>query len=191
MARIEAIVVGCSAGGLGALQPLLHALQPPLRQAVVVCSHTGEYAGGLLAPLLARHARLPVREARERWPVEPGTVHLAPAGYHLLIERDRHFALSVDAPVHFSRPSIDALFESAADAYGARLVGVMLSGASADGACGLAGIRRRGGLAIVQDPAEAPAPAMPQAALDCAGADYCLPLARIAILLNDLVHHDE
>jgi two-component system chemotaxis response regulator CheB len=191
MTRVEAIVVGCSAGGLGALQPLLHALQPPLRQAVVVCSHIGEHAGGLLAPLLARHARWPVCEARERWPVEAGTIYLAPAGYHLLIERERRFALSVDAPVHFSRPSIDALFESAADAYGVRLIGVMLTGASADGACGLASIRRRGGLAIVQDPAEAPAPAMPQAALETAGADYCLPLARIATLLNDLAHQNE
>lgn len=191
MPRIEAIVIGCSAGGLDALKPLLRALEPPLSQAVVVCSHSGDQGTGLLPSLLARHCRLPVREARERFPVEPGTVHLAPPGYHLLIERDRRFALSVDGPVHYSRPSIDVLFESAAEAYGARLVAVMLTGASADGAEGLARIRHGGGLAIVQDPAEAPAPAMPQAALAQAGADYCLPLARIAPLLNQLAHRND
>ncbi|HEV2538461.1 MAG TPA: chemotaxis protein CheB [Frateuria sp.] len=188
--RIEAIVIGCSAGGLDALKPLLRGLEPPLSQAIVVCSHSGDQALGLLPSLLARHCRLPVREARERFPVEPGMVHVAPPGYHLLIERDRRFALSVDEPVHYSRPSIDVLFESAAETYGARLAGVMLTGASADGAEGLACIRRGGGLAIVQDPAEAPAPAMPQAALARAGADHCLPLARIAPLLNQWTHRD-
>jgi two-component system chemotaxis response regulator CheB len=191
MARPEAIVIGCSAGGLGALEPLLRALEPPLPQPVIVCSHSGEPGTGLLGPLLARHARMPVRMARERWPVEPGTIHLAPPGYHLLIERDRRFALSVDAPLHYSRPSIDVLFESAVEVYGSGLVGVMLTGASPDGAQGLARIRQAGGLAIVQDPAEALAPAMPQAALDLAGADHCLPLARIALLLNELAHRDE
>src|SRR3569833_1191662 len=118
MARLEAIVVGCSAGGLGALKPLLNALTPPFPLPVIVCSHSAEPGTGLLGPLLARHAQLPVREARERCPIEPGAIHLAPAGYHLLIERDRCISLSVDEPVHYSRPSIDVLFESAADAYG-------------------------------------------------------------------------
>ncbi|UGB37533.1 chemotaxis protein CheB [Frateuria soli] len=190
MARLEAIVIGCSAGGPGALKTVLRALAPPLPLPVVVCSHSGESGTDLLVPLLARHARLPVREARERWPVQAGIIHLAPPGYHLLIERDRCFAYSVDAPVHYSRPSIDVLFESAAEAYGERLAGVMLTGASPDGAQGLARIRHAGGLAIVQDPAEALAPAMPQAALDQAGADHCLPLARIAPLLNELVHRE-
>lgn len=190
MARPEAIVIGCSAGGLDALRPLLHELAPPVPQAVIVCSHSGDQGTGLLGALLARHVRLPVHEARERWPVQPGVIHVTPPGYHLLIERDRHFALSVDAPEHYSRPSIDVLFESAAEAYGARLVGVMLTGASPDGAHGLACIRRSGGLAIVQDPAEAVAPAMPKAALDQAGADYCLPLAQIGSLLNQLAHRE-
>lgn len=191
MARLEAIVIGCSSGGLAALTPLLRALEPPLAQAIVVCSHSGDHGTGLLASLLGRHCRLPVREARERFPVAPGTIHLAPPGYHLMIERERRFALSVDEPVHYSRPSIDVLFESAAAAYGARVAGVVLTGASADGALGLACIRHNGGLAIVQDPAEAPAPAMPSAALARAGADHCLPLAQIASLLHRLTHsHD-
>lgn len=189
MARPEAIVIGCSAGGLDALKPLLRALDPTLPQAVIVCSHSGDQ-GSLLGELLARHSPLPVREAHERWPVQAGVVHLAPAGYHLLIERDRRFAYSVDAPVHYSRPSIDVLFESAADAFGAGLIGVMLTGASADGAYGLARIRAAGGLAVVQDPTEASAAAMPQAALDRAGADHCLPLAQIAPLLNQLAHSE-
>lgn len=187
MARPEAIVIGCSAGGLDALKPLLRAIEVP--QAVVVCSHSGEQ-GSLLGELLARHSRLPVREAQERWPVEAGFVYLAPPGYHLLIERDRRFAFSVDAPVHYSRPSIDVLFESAADVYGARLIGVMLTGASADGANGLARIRDAGGVAVVQDPHDALAAAMPRAALDRAGADHCLPLAQIAPLLNQLAHSE-
>lgn len=186
MARYEVIVIGCSAGGLRALRPLLDALDPQLPQAVVVCSHQADDGADMLCELLAPHSTLPVYEARERSAVQPGTIHVAPAGYHLLIERDRRFALSVDAPVHFSRPAIDVLFESAADAYGAAAVGVMLSGANADGAQGLACIRRAGGLGVVQDPADAQASAMPQAALDHAGADHCLPLARIAPLLNTL-----
>jgi two-component system chemotaxis response regulator CheB len=190
MARPEAIVIGCSAGGLDALRPLLHALAPPLPQAVIVCSHSGDQGTGLLGSLLAPHARIPVHEARERWPVQPGVIHVAPPGYHLLIERNRHFALSVDAPEHYSRPSIDVLFESAAETYGPRLIGVMLTGASQDGAQGMSLIRRAGGLAIVQDPADAAAPAMPQAALDHAGADHCLPLAQIAPLLNQLAHRE-
>lgn len=186
MPGYEAIVIGCSAGGLRALRALIDALDPQLPQAVVVCSHSAGDSAELLCALLSRRGTLPVCEARERSPVRPGTIHVAPAGYHLLIERDRHFALSVDPLVHFSRPAIDVLFESAADAYGPATVGVMLTGANADGAEGLVRIRRAGGLGVVQDPAEAEVPVMPQAALDRAGADHCLPLARIAPLLNAL-----
>jgi two-component system chemotaxis response regulator CheB len=191
MAWAEAIVIGCSAGGLAALTPLLRALDPTQAQAMVVCIHSGDHGAGPLGPLRARHGRLPVREAHECGPVQAGTVYLAPPGYHLLIERDRRFALSVDMPVHYSRPSIDVLFESATDAYGARLVGVVLTGASVDGAQGLARIRLGGSLAIVRDPSETPSPAMPQAALAYAGADHCLPLTRIASLLHQLAHGDE
>jgi len=186
--RFEAIVIGCSAGGFNALKQLLGALDRGLQQAIIICSHSSSETTGMLAALLARHSVLPVEEARERCLVRPSVVHVAPVGYHLLIERDCHFALSIDPAVHFSRPSIDVLFDSAAQAYRDNLIGVMLTGASLDGAIGLGTIRRYGGLAIVQDPDEAEASAMPQAALDLAGADHCLALAQMAPLLNHLCH---
>ena len=185
MGRPEAIAIGCSQGGFNALKLLLGALDPRLQQTVLVCCHTASGAG-VLSGLLASHAALPVVEATERQPAHPGMVYVAPGGYHLLLEHDRHFALSVDDPVCFSRPSIDVLFASAADAYHATLIGVVLTGANRDGADGLAQIRANGGIAVVQTPASAEAAAMPQAALETAGADYCLPLEQIALLLNRL-----
>ncbi|HEV7778500.1 MAG TPA: chemotaxis protein CheB [Luteibacter sp.] len=186
MTRPEAIVMGCSAGGLNALNAVLERLDARLPQAIVVCCHTGSSDVGLLCELLAHHSALPVTEAQEREPITGGHVHVAPTGYHLLIEPSRHFALSVDGRVAYSRPSIDVLFESAAEAYRSALVGVVMTGANRDGALGLAEIRSQGGYAIVEDPATAHAAAMPRAALDTAGADACLPLADIAALLNRL-----
>jgi two-component system chemotaxis response regulator CheB len=183
---VDAIAIGCSTGGFGALKRLLGALDRRLRQAIIICSHTSADAPDMLAELLGRHSALPVTEARERCAARPGVVHVAPAGYHLLLEPDRRFALSIDPPVHFSRPSIDVLFDSAARAYRDALVGVLLTGASVDGAGGLADIRRHGGVAVVQDPDDAEAATMPRAALELAGADHCLPLAQIAPLLNHL-----
>lgn len=185
MPRPEAIAIGCSTGGLKALRSVLGGLDPQLPQALLVCSHTATGVG-TLCELLSRHCALPVREARERAPASGGCVHVAPGDYHLLLEDDRRFALSADQPVRFSRPSIDVLFDSAADVYGAALIGVVLTGANADGARGLARIRARCGVAVVQSPESAEAAAMPQAALDLAGADFCLPLEQIAPLLNRL-----
>lgn len=186
MAAPEAIVIGCSAGGLTALEILFSGLLPVLPQSIAVCCHTGSSTVDLMCELLAHHATMPVVEARERAPLEPGVIHVAPSGYHLLVEANRRFSLSVDERVSYARPSIDVLFESAAEAYRDTLVGVLLTGANSDGAAGLARIRRNGGLAIVQDPADAESSAMPMAALDIAGADHCLPLAAIAPLLNRL-----
>jgi two-component system chemotaxis response regulator CheB len=186
MGTPQAIVIGCSAGGLAALEALFAGLDPRLPQAMVVCCHTGSSTVDVLCELLAGHATLPVAEARERTPIAPGMIHIAPSGYHLLVEPSRYFALSVDARVNFARPSIDVLFESAAEAYRGDLLGVLLTGANSDGAEGLRLVRQHGGLAVVQDPADAEVPTMPQAALDRAGADHCLPLAAIAPLLNRL-----
>ncbi len=185
MTRPEAIAIGCSTGGFNALRVLLGGLAPDLPQTVLVCSHTGGSVA-LLCELLARHCALPVIEALERWPARGGTVQVAPGGYHLLLESDRRFALSVDRQVCFSRPSIDVMFGSVAEVYLAGAIGVILTGASRDGADGLAQIRARGGIAVVQTPVSADAAAMPQAALDTAGADHCLPLDLIAPLLNRL-----
>lgn len=183
-AAVEAIAIGCSAGGLRALQRLLAGLSPRLAVPLLVVCHTGSDDVALLCELLARHSPLPVREARERRPVDSRVVHVAPSGYHLLIERNRSFSLSIDPKVCFVRPAIDVLFESAADAYGAGLVGTILTGANEDGAMGLKRIRGKGGIGIVQEPADAEAPEMPAAALALAGADHVVPLAAIAAVLN-------
>jgi two-component system chemotaxis response regulator CheB len=186
MATPQAIVIGCSAGGLVALEALFAALLPVLPQPIVVCCHTGSSTVDLMCELLSRHATLPVKEAHERAPLEGGVIHVAPSGYHLLVEASHRFALSVDERVSFARPSIDVLFDSAAEAYRDALVGVLLTGANSDGAEGVQRIRQWGGVAIVQDPADADVPAMPAAALELAGADHCLPLVAIAPLLNRL-----
>lgn len=184
MVQARAIVIGCSAGGLSALQVVLGGLAADLAVPVVVCCHTGSSDVGMLCDLLQRHSRLPVLEAIERIGPAGGNVYVAPSGYHLLLERDARFALSADAKVGFSRPSIDVLFASAAEAWGAALVGVVMTGANKDGADGLHRIRAAGGLGIVQQPDDAEVPTMPQAAIDIAGADHVVPLIAIAPLLN-------
>jgi len=186
MPAIETIVIGCSAGGPGALTLLLGALDHRLPASVIVCSHTAANSSHAMRDLLAQHSALPVIEACEREPLRGGMVQVAPPDYHLLIERGRRFALSVDEPVGFSRPSIDVLFASAAEACGAGLIAVILTGANADGAAGLACVRRSGGIAIVQQPDDATAPAMPLAALELAGADHCVALDKMAPLINRL-----
>jgi two-component system chemotaxis response regulator CheB len=182
----QAVVLGCSAGGLNALEVVLAQLDPALPQALIVCCHTGSSDVDMFCELLALHSTLPVSEAVERHPALGGTVHVAPSGYHLLVEADHRFSLSIDPKVCYSRPAIDVLFASAAAAYRERLVGVLMTGANHDGASGLAEIRRHGGIAVVQDPRDAEAPSMPQAALDLAGADHCVTLHEIGPLLNRL-----
>lgn len=182
----DAVVMGCSAGGLSALQRVLPGLDRHLTVPVVLCCHTGSADVSLLVELLARVCPLPVTEAQERAPADPGVVHVAPSGYHLLVEDNFRFSLSVDARVAYARPSIDVLFETAAEAWRERLVAVLMTGANSDGANGIAAVRRAGGYAVVQDPATAEADVMPQAALELAGADACLPLDAIAAKINQL-----
>lgn len=179
----QAVAVGASAGGIDALFALLEGLprEYPLPIAAVV--HLPEVGESRLPQVFAARLALPVREAASGAPLEAGTLHLAPAGYHLLVEADRTLSLSCDPPVLFSRPSIDVLMESAADAYGPGLVGIVLTGASADGARGLTRVRACGGLAAVQSPEEARHPAMPAAAIACANPQLVLPLAQLHELL--------
>jgi two-component system, chemotaxis family, protein-glutamate methylesterase/glutaminase len=181
------VAIGASAGGLDALKIVLRGLPADYPWPVLALLHSSaRYGGSQLDQLLQRGCALAVSEAQPRQAARAGAVHLAPAGYHLLLERDLRFSLSVDEKVSYSRPSIDVLFDSVADACGSRAVGVILTGTNDDGAAGLAAIRARGGLAIVQDPAEAQAPEMPQAALDRAGADHILRLKGIAARLAAL-----
>lgn len=179
----EAIVIGASAGGFAALTEILPRLPKALPQAVVVVQHLHPGGGDYMVEFLSQHCPLPVKEAEDKEPIKPGVIYVAAAQYHLLIERDRSFSLSVDDKVNYSRPSIDVLFESAAVAYGPKLIGVILTGANADGAAGLAMIKACGGLAIVQDPATAEVSYMPQAALAATTVDYSLDLAGIVRLL--------
>ena len=184
--KYQAVVIGASAGGVRALARILGGLRPDFPLPLVVVQHIGADGADSLPHHLDSLSPLPVREAEEKEPVEPGTVYLAPPDYHLLIERDRTFSLSQEERVNFARPSIDVLFETAAAAYGPRLIGVVLTGANRDGSAGLKAVREHGGLAIVQDPGEAESDVMPRAALAVAGADHVATAAGIAALLVGL-----
>jgi two-component system chemotaxis response regulator CheB len=169
-----------------ALRALLEALPAGFRPSIVVVLHLRGDRPSLLADLFAARCALPVREAQDKDPIDPGTVYFAPPDYHLLFEDESSLALSADEPVAYSRPSIDVMFESAASVFGPRMLGIVLSGANSDGAEGLAAIRAAGGLAWVQDPATAAASPMPAAALQRAGADLVLALPDMAERLAHL-----
>ncbi|MFJ4376374.1 chemotaxis protein CheB [Pseudomonas japonica] len=189
MKRIEAIVMGASAGGVSALLTVLACLPPTFAIPLICVLHLPDDHDSQLAEVFARKLQRPVREARDKESIEAGMIYVAGPGYHLSVERDRSLSLSQEERVHFSRPSIDILFESAADAYGAALAGVLLTGANEDGAAGLARISRLGGLSIVQDPAQAQVSAMPAAALALHRPDHVLPLNGIGHLLAKLESH--
>jgi two-component system chemotaxis response regulator CheB len=184
--RLALVTIGASAGGVTALMDLLAPLPADYPLPVVAVLHLLPRRESQLGTVLASRLDLPVREARDKEPILPGTVYLASPDYHLLIEADRSFAFSSDPPVCFARPSIDVLMTSAADAYGAALAGVLLTGANMDGAEGMAAIRARGGLTIVQQPEDADVPTMPQAAIARSRPDQILPLRDIGRLLRRL-----
>ncbi len=184
--RIDAIVIGTSAGGVEALSTLLPALPARLRAAVFIVLHLPRERPSLLVEIFQPKCSVPVREAQDKEPIIPGTVYFAPPDYHLLVDVGPQLALSADELVHFSRPSIDVLFESAADWYQRRLLGVILTGANQDGAAGLAAVHQAGGLTIVQQPDTAHAPLMVESALKRSPVDMVLTLEEIAGLLQTL-----
>ena len=184
--RIEAVVIGASAGGFEALLAILRGLPASYPMPLVAVLHLPDNHDSRLAELFGHRLSLQVREARDKEPLAPGTLYFAPSGYHLSIENDRSFSLSGEERVNFSRPSIDVLFASAADAYGKSLAGILLTGANYDGAAGLAGMQVAGGLTIVQDPASAEVSTMPEAALRRMTPDLILPLADIHSVLRML-----
>jgi len=180
----DVVVVGCWWGGLAALQAVLAPLPRSFEAAVAVAQHRGpESADGMMAAPLGTHTALSVEEAEDKLEISPGRVYLAPPDYHLLVESDG-FALSVDERVQSSRPSVDVLFESAADALGERALAVVLTGANADGAAGVVAIKQRGGTTFAQDPACAERPEMPAAAIASGAVDHVLSLAGIANALR-------
>lgn len=181
--QIEAVVIGASAGGVGALLRLLPGLPADYGCAVVAVLHVPEGRQSQLAGVFQQRMDMPVYEAMDKQELSSGTLYFAGSGYHLSVERDRSFSLSCEAPVHFARPAIDYLMESAADAYGPALVGILLTGANQDGAAGMAAIGRAGGLTVVQDPTEAEVPTMPQEAIRLRRPDLVLSLDEIHTLL--------
>lgn len=189
---MAAVVIGASAGGVEALGLLLPALHARCSAVVLVVVHLPRERPSLLKDLFSSRCALPIQEAEDKQTVEPGNVYFAPPDYHLLVDCDAghapSIALSVDAPVHFSRPSIDVLFESAAECWGDRVMGVILTGANHDGAAGLAAVARAGGVTVVQQPEEAVAAALPAAAIATGQARHVLPLQQIRALLTAVGH---
>ena len=184
MPDYDLIVIGSSWGGLHAIEVVLSALPAGFATPIAIAQHRAvDSGGGALSEMLAMRSGREVRDAGDKDRIEKGGVYVAPPDYHLLVEPDG-FALSTEGAVHHSRPSIDVLFDSAADVYADRLIGVILTGANDDGAHGLMRVRRRGGLAIAQDPSTAARPEMPAAAIATGAVQHVLPLEEIGPYLG-------
>ncbi len=184
--RIAAALIGASAGSIDALRVILPGLEPGAGFAVLLVIHLSPEAPNLVPELLSEICRLPVTEAESAEPIEPGHIYMAPPDYHMTVEADHTLSLSTEPPVNYSRPSVDVLFESAAEVYGARSLGIILSGANADGARGLRTVKRRGGITLVEDPESAQFPDMPRAAVITAAPDFVFRLDMIAGFLGQL-----
>ncbi len=179
---IQAIAIGASAGAVQALLRILPALPAAYPLPLLIVVHVPPDRSNALVALFQPKCLLPVREAEDKEPIAAGTIYFAPSDYHLLVEADHCLALSSDEPVNHSRPAIDVLLQSAADAYGPALVGIVLTGANHDGAAGLAAVGDAGGFAIAQEPTEAQVATMPAAAL------AACPSAQ-AMTLDDIIHY--
>ncbi|MDZ8052845.1 MAG: chemotaxis protein CheB [Aulosira sp. ZfuVER01] len=187
----ELVAIGASLGGLNALTVLLGSLPKNFSVPIAVAQHRQPHSDDNLSTLLQNYTNLIVKDAEDKEEILPGTVYLAPADYHLLVEcrnsgESPHFALSTEAAVTYTRPSIDVLFESAADAYAQKVIGVVLTGANHDGTRGLARIKARGGKAIVQEPQTAECQIMPASAIASVIVDKIMPLTDIASFLTQI-----
>jgi len=181
--KYEAIVIGVSSGGMNALKSMFSRLPKAFNTPIIIVQHISSQSDNLWIRLLNDKSNLSIKEADEKESIERGNVYIAPANYHLLIERNKTFSLTVDERVNFARPSIDVLFESAAEAYKNNLIGVILTGSNNDGANGLKRIKECGGLTIVQDPTTAESAFMPTSAIAAMQVDYILSLEDIIELL--------
>jgi two-component system chemotaxis response regulator CheB len=183
----ELVVIGASIGGLAAVGTILSALPRGFALPIAVVQHrSASPLDGNLSAMWQQRTPLPVREAEDKAPILSGHVYVAPADYHLLVEARGHFALSTDAPVRWARPSIDVLFETASEAYAGRVIGVILTGASADGSQGLHAVRTHGGCALVQQPASAECDVMPRAALAATPVNHVLDLEALGRVIGAL-----
>lgn len=185
--RYKAIVIGASAGGMEAIKTILMPLRAGFAAAILIVQHLSAHSDGYMARYLNEQCKINVKEADEKEKILPGNAYIAPANYHLLVEKDETLSLSVDPKVNYSRPAIDVLFDSAAEVYRDKLIGIILTGANNDGSKGLKKIRELGGLAIVQDPSTAEADFMPKAAIKITEVDYILSLKEISHKLIKLV----
>ncbi len=181
--QYEAIVIGLSSGGMNAMKIMFSFLPKDFNTPIIIVQHIGARSGSQLIKLLNDKSNLSIKEADEKEKIENGIVYIAPPNYHLMIERDKTFSLTVDERVNFARPSIDVLFESAAEAYKNKLIGVILTGSSSDGTVGIKKIKDYGGLAIAQDPKTAESAYMPASAIAAIKPDYILSLEDIIKLL--------
>ena len=182
----KAVVIGTSAGGLNALDKIFSGLDDDFNLPVMLVQHKHVESDDYLAKYLNKLSHLNFKEAEEKEIITKGNVYIAPADYHLLVEEDFTLSLSVDEKVHYCRPAIDILFETAAEAYGRHLIGIILTGANEDGAQGMVNIKNVGGLTIAQDPKCAEVDYMPRAVIDRIEADYILNLDMISKLLNKI-----
>jgi len=178
--------MGASAGGLEALNIILPGLSTHLEPSVIIVQHMRPDTGDFMVQHFDKRCGLRVKEAEDKMPIENRTVYFAPPNYHLLVEEDKRFALSTAERVQYSRPAIDVLFETAADAYGTHLMGIILTGANSDGTKGLRRIRQNGGLAVAQSPQTAKVMVMPRSAIE-GGVDIVLDLDEISPFINRLI----
>lgn len=182
------IVIGTSFGGMMALRTILSVLPSNFNIPILVIQHLSSNSEGYLPKYLDRVCSINVKEADEKEQIKKGYAYIGPPNYHMLVDNQGFISLSVDEKVNYARPSIDVLFESAVDAFGENIIGVLLTGANSDGSKGIKRIRDNGGITIVQDPSEAEADAMPKSALKLTNVDYVLTLNEIANLLVSLDH---
>ena len=184
--RHDVVAIGASAGGLDCLTSIAAQLSPDLQAAVFVVLHLSPGAPSALPEILSRSGPLPAEHPRDGEAIQPGRIYVAPPDHHLVLEPGR-VLLGRGPRENRVRPAVDVLFRSAAASYGPRVIGVVASGYLDDGAAGLLAIKRHGGVAVVQDPADAQCPAMPQAALDAVDVDHVVPLRELGHLINRLV----
>ncbi len=177
--KYEAIVIGVSAGGMKALNTILRRLPSDFALSIIIVQHVHPDSDAFTVKFLNDRCSLTVKQADEKELILPGVIYIAPPNYHLLVEEDKTFSLSTDKHIYYARPSIDVLFETAADVFNEKLIGIILTGANEDGSQGLRKIKESGGLTIVQDPDTAEVDTMPKAAIASTKIDYILPLEKI------------
>ena len=186
--QIKLIVIGTSAGGIDALKHIFNSLSEGFNIPIAAVIHISQETGNGLTELLNRYSSLPVSYPEDKEKIEKGRIYIAPPDYHLLLEKGFSFSLNIDDKVNFCRPSIDVLFESASYILKQNIIGVLLTGSNRDGASGIAEIKRKGGLSVIEDPETAFSPFMPKSGIEACIPDFKGSLDRIADYINNIYH---